>query len=76
MRRTWGSASEAALRERCARLDRFHERLDASDGTRIRHRSDGETVYLLEQRRADQDDVTGDIAVHVGRAGELLGAVG
>lgn len=73
----WGCASESEFRERCARLDTLYERI-ADDGYRTQAElaaGDADDP-IREQGRLRTERLKDEIAVHVGRDGELLFADG
>lgn len=73
----WGCASEAAFRERCRRLDRLYEHI-AADGYRTQAELAEENVNnpMTDQHRFLTERLKNEIAVHIGREGELLFADG
>jgi len=73
----WGCASEAAFRERCRRLDQLYERI-ATDGYRTQDELAECDVAgpITDRNRFRTERLKNEIAVHVGREGELLFADG
>ncbi|GAB7095409.1 hypothetical protein JCM30237_25620 [Halolamina litorea] len=73
----WGCESEAAFRERCDRLDDLYERIaEVGYRTQAELAASGEEDPIKRQDSLRTERLKDEIAVHVGRDGELLFADG
>lgn len=73
----WGCASEAAFRERCRRLDTLYEHI-ADDGYRTQAElaEDDASDPIDDGHRLRTERLKNEVAIHIGREGELLFADG